>query len=255
MNTHSTAPLLELRKLVKRYGGLVATDHLDLNVRQGEIHAIIGPNGAGKTTLIHQISGAIAPNEGSILFQGRDITALSMHERVKLGLARSYQITNIFKACSVLDNIALAVQARRGSSMRFWRPAIADRALFDEAGEVGRRVGLGARLDVIAGNLAHGEQRQLEVGLALATQPKLLLLDEPMAGMGPDESARLIPLIKKLRNEIGVVLIEHDMDAVFQLADRISVLVAGRIISTGTPDQIRNDSEVKKAYLGDEAIA
>jgi branched-chain amino acid transport system ATP-binding protein len=255
VTTNSTEVLLDLRNLVKRYGGLVATDHLNLTVSRGEIHAIIGPNGAGKTTLIHQISGAIAPNEGSILFNGEDITRVTMHQRVKLGLARSYQITNIFKSYSVLDNIALAVQARRGSSMRFWKQAISDRALFDEARAIGERVGLGARVDAVAGNLAHGEQRQLEVGLALATLPKLLLLDEPMAGMGPDESARLIPLIKNLRNEIGVVLIEHDMDAVFQLADRISVLVSGRIIATGTPEQIRNDTEVRKAYLGDEAIA
>ena len=255
MTTNPTAALLHLDQLVKRYGGLVATDHLSLSVKQGEIHAIIGPNGAGKTTLIHQISGAIAPNAGRILFNGQDITRVAMHERVKLGLARSYQITNIFHAYSVLDNIALAVQARRGSSMRFWKPAIKDRALFDEAGAIGERVGLGARLDAIAGNLAHGEQRQLEVGLALATLPKLLLLDEPMAGMGPDESGRLIALIKNLPKEIGVVLIEHDMDAVFQLAERISVLVAGRIIATGTPDQIRNDVEVKKAYLGDEVTA
>jgi branched-chain amino acid transport system ATP-binding protein len=255
MNANSTETLLELRHLVKRYGGLLATDNLDLTVTRGEIHAIIGPNGAGKTTLIHQISGAIAPTSGSILFNGHDITGVSMHERVKLGLARSYQITNIFKEYSVLDNIALAVQARRGSSMRFWQQAVSDKALFDEARAIGGQVGLAARIDVIAGNLAHGEQRQLEVGLALATLPKLLLLDEPMAGMGPDESARLIPLIRNLRNEIGVVLIEHDMDAVFQLADRITVLVAGRVIATGTPDQIRNDPEVKKAYLGDEAIA
>jgi branched-chain amino acid transport system ATP-binding protein len=255
MSAKSTDTLLELRQLVKRYGGLVATDHLDLTVRRGEIHAIIGPNGAGKTTLIHQISGAIAPTAGSIVFNGRDITGVTMHERVKLGLARSYQITNIFHAYSVLDNIALAVQARRGSSMRFWKQAVSDHALFDEARAIGGQVGLGGRLAVIAGNLAHGEQRQLEVGLALATLPKLLLLDEPMAGMGRDESARLIPLIRNLRNEIGVVLIEHDMDAVFQLADRISVLVSGRIIATGTPDEIRNDTQVKKAYLGDEAIA
>jgi branched-chain amino acid transport system ATP-binding protein len=255
VNPNSTDTLLELRKLVKRYGGLVATDHLDLTFRRGEIHAIIGPNGAGKTTLIHQISGAIAPSAGSILFNGVDITGVTMHERVKLGLARSYQITNIFNHYSVLDNIALAVQARRGSSMRFWKQAVSDHALFDEARATGAKVGLGPRLDVIAGNLSHGEQRQLEVGLALATRPKLLLLDEPMAGMGPDESARLIPLIRQLRNEIGVVLIEHDMDAVFQLADRISVLVAGRIIATGTPDEIRGDKDVKQAYLGDEAIA
>ena len=255
MSIHSITPLLDLRKLVKRFGGLVATDHLSLTVQRGEIHAIIGPNGAGKTTLIHQISGSIVPDEGAVMFDGHDITTRSMHDRVKLGLARSYQITNIFKSCTVLDNISLAVQARSGSNMRFWQPAIKDAALFDEARAIGERVGLGTRLDVLAGNLAHGEQRQLEVGLALATLPKLLLLDEPMAGMGPEESARLIPLIKNLGSEIGVVLIEHDMDAVFRLADRISVLVAGRVIASGTPDEIRNDTQVKKAYLGDEAIA
>ena len=255
MRSDQPTALLDLRNLVKRYGGLTATDRLNLSVEQGEIHAIIGPNGAGKTTLIHQISGAIAPNEGSIVFDGREVIHLSMHQRVTQGLARSYQITNIFKSYSVLDNLALTVQARSGSSMRFWKQAISERALFDEARAIGERVGLGNRIDTIASSLAHGEQRQLEVGLALATRPKLLLLDEPMAGMGPEESARLIPLIKSLRSDIAVVLIEHDMDAVFQLADRISVLVAGRIIATGTADEIRNNIEVKKAYLGDEGAA
>ena len=255
MTTHIAPALLELRGLVKRYGGLLATDNLNLSVQRGEIHAIIGPNGAGKTTLVHQISGAVSSDAGAVLFEGRDITARPMHERVRLGLARSYQITNIFKACTVLDNIALPVQARRGSSMRFWRPANGDGALFEEAHAVAERVGLGPRIDALAGKLAHGEQRQLEVGLALATLPKLLLLDEPMAGMGPEESARLVPLIKGLGSEIGVMLIEHDMDAVFRLADRISVLVAGRVVASGTPDEIRNNSDVKRAYLGDEAIA
>jgi branched-chain amino acid transport system ATP-binding protein len=249
------APLLELCNLVKRYGGLTATASLSLHVDSGEIHAVIGPNGAGKTTLIHQISGAIAPNSGSIVFDGRAITHLPMHKRVAQGLVRSYQITNIFKSYSVLDNLALAVQARSGSSMRFWRPAISERTLFEQARAIGERIGLGARIDAVAGSLAHGEQRQLEVGLALATHPKLLLLDEPMAGMGPDESARMIALIRSLRSEIAILLIEHDMDAVFQLADRISVLVTGRIIATGMPNQIRANLEVKKAYLGDEVAA
>lgn len=245
-------PLLELRDLVKRYGGLTATHHLSLRVASGEIHAVIGPNGAGKTTLIHQISGAIAPNQGSILFDRQDVTRLPMHTRVARGLVRSYQITNIFGSYSVLDNLALAVQARSGSSMRFWRPAISERALFEQARAIGEQIGLGARIDAIAGSLAHGEQRQLEVGLALATSPKLLLLDEPMAGMGPEESACMISLIRSLRSEVAILLIEHDMDAVFQLADRISVLVAGRIIATGMPHEIRANVEVKKAYLGDE---
>ncbi|MCW5236673.1 ABC transporter ATP-binding protein [Verminephrobacter eiseniae] len=247
------ADVLSLHQLVKRYGGLVATDHLDLNIRHGEIHAIIGPNGAGKTTLIQQISGAIAPDRGRICFHGQDITRTTMHQRVRLGLARSYQITSVFPACSVLDNIALAVQARRGSSMRFWKPALADGALFEEARAIGCRIGLAARIHMRAGNLAHGEQRQLEVGLALATSPALLLLDEPMAGMG--DSTGMIALLDSLRNQLGIVLIEHDMHAVFQLADRISVLVSGRIIATGTAEQIRNDAQVRKAYLGDEAMA
>lgn len=247
--------ILALRQLVKRYGGLLATDHLDLTIHAGEIHAIIGPNGAGKTTLIHQISGAIAPNEGSIVFAGQDVTRRTMHQRVAGGLARSYQITNIFKNFSVLDNLALAVQARSGSSMRFWRAATRETALFDEARTIAQRVGLGPHADAAAGSLAHGGQRQLEVGLALATKPRLLLLDEPMAGMGHEESASLVPLIECLRPEIAVLLIEHDMDAVFRIADRISVLVAGRIIASGTPDEIRNNIDVKRAYLGDEAIA
>jgi branched-chain amino acid transport system ATP-binding protein len=244
--------LLELRNLVKRYGGLVATDHLNLTLMPGEIHAIIGPNGAGKTTLIQQISGAITPNEGAILLDGRDITQRPMHQRVALGLARSYQITNNFSAYSVLDNLALAVQAQSGRSMRFWRPVVTENALFEQAAAIAERVGLSGRIHRIAGSLAHGEQRQLEVGLALATNPRMLLLDEPMAGMGPEESARLIPLITELRPSIAVLLVEHDMDAVFRMADRISVLVAGRIIASGAPDQIRSNPAVRQAYLGDE---
>jgi branched-chain amino acid transport system ATP-binding protein len=178
-----------------------------------------------------------------------------MHERVARGLARSYQITNIFGGVSVLDNLALAVQARSGSSMRFWKPAVAEKVLFDEAEAIAQRIGLGARLAARAGDLSHGEQRRLEVGLALATQPKLLLLDEPMAGMGHEESDELVPLIEALRPAVAVLLVEHDMDTVFRLADRISVLVAGRIIASGTPEDIRADAEVRQAYLGDEVQA
>ena len=246
-------PLLELRSLVKRYGGLTATDRLNLSIAPGETHAVIGPNGAGKTTLIHQISGGLKPDEGSVWFDGADVTALPMHERVRRGLARSYQITNIFRNCTVLDNLALAVQARSGSSMRFWRPAISESGLFDEARGLGHQIGLGARLDALAGSLAHGEQRQLEVGLALATRPAMLLLDEPMAGMGPKESRDLAPLITGLRGKLAVLLVEHDMETVFALADRISVLVYGRIAATGTADEIRNDPEVRRAYLGETA--
>jgi branched-chain amino acid transport system ATP-binding protein len=245
--------LLDLRGLVKRYAALTATD-LSLTIARGEIHAIIGPNGAGKTTLIHQISGALAPDQGRILFDGRDVTRASMHERVARGLARSYQVTNIFRRYSVLDNLALTAQARRGTSMRFWRPAVADAEVFEEARAMAERVGLSKRVDARAGDLAHGEQRQLEVGLALATRPKLLLLDEPMAGMGAEDGG-LIALVQSLRRDTTVLLVEHDMDAVFQLADRISVLVTGRVIATGSPAEIRANVEVKRAYLGDEAAA
>src|SRR5690606_19561242 len=181
-----------------------------------------------------------------------DVTSLPMEKRVGLGLARSYQITNVFRNCSVLDNLSLAVQARHGTSMRFWRPAIQASHIFDESRSLAEKIGLGQRLETLAGSLAHGEQRMLEVGLALATQPSMLLLDEPMAGMGPKESRSLIPLIESLGDELTVLLVEHDMETVFQLADRISVLVSGRIIATGSPDEIRGNAEVRKAYLGDE---
>ncbi|MFT3718446.1 ABC transporter ATP-binding protein [Pseudorhodoferax sp.] len=244
--------ILRTERLVKRFGGLVATDHASLSVRAGELHALIGPNGAGKTTLIHQLSGALAPTSGSIHFDGREVTAVPIHARVHLGLVRSYQITSVFKRLSVLDNLALAVQARDGSSLRFWRPARAERARYEAAAAVAARVGLDPHLGRIAGALSHGEQRQLEVGLALALNPKLLLLDEPMAGMGPDESERMVALLQSLRGEVTMLLVEHDMDAVFRLADRISTLVFGKVIATGTPDQIRENPDVKRAYLGDE---
>jgi branched-chain amino acid transport system ATP-binding protein len=249
------AELLQVRALTRRFGGLTATDALDLEVRAGELHALIGPNGAGKTTLIHQLSGALRPDRGAIAFDGADVTYRSQHERVHLGLARSYQITSVFRSRSVLENLVLAVLARSGSSLRFWRPLARERALYDEAAATASRVGLGARLDQPAGALAHGEQRQLEVGLTLATRAKLLLLDEPMAGMGPEESAAMVALLAGLKGTVTMLLVEHDMDAVFRLADRISVLVAGRIIATGAPDAIRLNAEVKRAYLGDELAA
>jgi branched-chain amino acid transport system ATP-binding protein len=245
--------LLRTDQLVKRFGGLVATDHASLSVHTGEVHALIGPNGAGKTTLIHQLSGALASDAGRIHFDGQDVMAMPIHRRVHQGLVRSYQITSVFKRLSVLDNLALARQARDGSSMRFWRPGRAERARYEAAAAVAERVGLGARLGRIAGALSHGEQRQLEVGLALALNPKLLLLDEPMAGMGPDESERMVALLQGLRGSVTMLLVEHDMDAVFRLADRISTLVNGRIIATGTADEIRTHPEVKSAYLGDDA--
>ncbi len=247
--------LLGIAGLVKRFGGLTATDQVSLEIERGEVHALIGPNGAGKTTLIAQLTGSLASDAGSLMFDQTDITRMPQHERVREGLARSYQITSIFGKFSVLDNLALAVQARSGSSMSFWRSLAAETALFDEAHALAERVGLAGREAVIAGNLAHGEQRQLEVGLALATRPKLLLLDEPMAGMGPEESALMMDLVEKVRAEVTVLLVEHDMDAVFRLADRISVMVGGRLIATGVPADIRVNAEVRKAYLGDEAAA
>ena len=250
-----SAPLLKIDGLVKRFGGLAATDHAHLSVKRGEIHALIGPNGAGKTTLIHQISGALSPDEGAIWFDGDDVTHLPMHQRALGGLVRSYQITSIFQRLSVLDNVALAVQAISGSSFSFWKPARSEASRYAKAATVIDRVGLSRQTHTLAGALSHGEQRQLEVGIALATQPQLLLLDEPMAGMGPDESERMVTLLQSLRGETTILLVEHDMDAVFRLADTISVLVAGQVIASGTPQDIKESTAVKQAYLGDEAIA
>jgi branched-chain amino acid transport system ATP-binding protein len=247
--------MLELRSLSKHFGGVVATDAVSLRIAAGETHALIGPNGAGKTTLIGQICGNLASDSGEIRFLGSDITRVPQHSRVKAGLARSYQVTSVFGRFSVLDNLALAVQARSGSSFSFWRPVAAERALVDEALALAGEIGLAAKKDAIAAALSHGEQRALEVGLALATRPKLLLLDEPMAGMGPEESQQMIALVAGLRSRVTLLLVEHDMDAVFRLADRISVLVNGRVIASGTPEHIRTDAEVRKAYLGDEMAA
>jgi branched-chain amino acid transport system ATP-binding protein len=247
--------VLELKKVSKRFGGVVATDEVTLDVAQGEVHALIGPNGAGKTTLIGQISGSLGVDSGEIRFLGADVTRARQHQRVRAGLARSYQITSIFKRFSVLDNLALAVQARSGSSFSFWHPVASESALFDQARAIAAQVGLSDKLESLAATLAHGEQRALEVGLALATRPKLVTLDEPMAGMGPEESQRMIALIGRIRAEVTVLLVEHDMDAVFRLADRITVLVDGRVIATGRPDEIRLDAEVRRAYLGDEHAA
>src|SRR3989442_5396469 len=247
--------MLELKDVSKRFGGVVATDDVTLDVMRGEVHALIGPNGAGKTTLIGQISGSLGVDSGEIRFQGSDVTRLKQHERVKAGLARSYQITSIFKRFTVLDNLALAVQARSGSSFSFWHPVAKEAALFGEARTIADQIGLSQKIDSLAATLAHGEQRALEVGLALATQPKLVLLDEPMAGMGPEESQRIIALIGRIRAQVTVLLVEHDMDAVFRLADRITVMVNGRVIATGNPETIRSDAEVRKAYLGDEVAA
>ena len=247
--------MLSLKKLGKRFGGVVAVDDVDLEVAQGEVHALIGPNGAGKTTLISLISGTMPSNQGEILFLSENLTRAQAHARVAAGLARSYQITSIFRRFSVLDNLALAVQARSGSSFSFWKPVEQETALFDEARAIASEVDLTSKLSYTGMELSHGEQRALEVGLALATRPKLVLLDEPMAGMGPEESQRMIALIKRIRAQVTVLLVEHDMDAVFRLADRISVMVNGRLIATGMPAEIRANPEVRKAYLGDELAA
>ena len=243
--------MLELRSLSKHFGGVVATDDVTLDVKPGEVHALIGPNGAGKTTLIAQVAGDLGSDRGEILFEGADITRAPQHERVRAGIARSYQITSIFRRLSVLDNLALAVQARSGSSFSFWRPVAGETALAEEARAIAAEIGLSGREGVVAATLAHGEQRALEVGLALATRPKLVLLDEPMAGMGQEESQRVVELVERIRARVAVLLVEHDMDAVFRLADRISVLVSGRVIASGAPEAIRAHVEVKKAYLGE----
>jgi branched-chain amino acid transport system ATP-binding protein len=249
-----TDGLLGVRGLTKRFGGLVATDGVDLDVAEGETLAIIGPNGAGKTTLIGQLSGDLIPDAGTIRFAGADITALRAAARSQRGLARSFQITSIFRDFTALDNVALAVQAHAGHSFHFWTPARAERALREPAHAILEQVGLGARADVPAGTLAHGEQRQLEIAMALGTRPTLLLLDEPVAGMGADESQRMVQLLRALRGRHTIVLVEHDMDVVFALADRISVMVYGRVIASGTPEAIRANADVRRAYLGEETL-
>ena len=245
--------LLKTKGLIKRFGGLVATDNLSIEVREGEIHALIGPNGAGKTTLVGQLTGNLRPDSGTIHFAGRDVTRLPIHARVQLGLARSFQITAVLREFSAIENVALAVQAHAGHSFRFLADVRFDKSLREPAWQSLELVGLDARAGVPAATLSHGEQRQLEIAMALAGDPKLLLLDEPMAGMGVEESQRLVGFLGGLKGRRAMLLIEHDMDAVFALADRITVLVYGRAIASGTPDEIRASPEVRHAYLGEEA--
>jgi len=247
--------LLEVRGLRKIFGALLASDDVDLEVHEGETHAIIGPNGAGKTTLISQLAGSLLPDRGRVRFAGEDITALSAPARARRGFARSFQITSIYPDFTALENVMLAVQAHSGSSFRFWRPAREEASLRSPASAILEEVGLSGRGDVLAANLAHGEQRALEIATALATRPRLLLLDEPVAGMGAEETQRMIALLSSLKGGKTLILVEHDMDAVFSLADRISVLVYGRIIATGRPEEIRANSEVRRAYLGEEIAA
>jgi len=244
--------MLKLNKLVKSFGGILATDNLTFEVEKGELHALIGPNGAGKTTLLGQITGEIQHDSGSIIFDGKNISDLPIHIRSKLGLARSFQITNIFKDMSSLDNVALAVQSRLGHSFHFWDNPREDLKIKDSASIFLEKVGLENRADIIAGKLSHGEHRQLEIAMALATSPKMLLLDEPMAGMGQEESKAMVTILQKLKSELTILLIEHDMDVVFALADKITVLVYGKRIATDSPEIIRNIPEVQAAYLGEE---
>ncbi len=244
--------LLQTENLTKRFGGVIASDSVNLEVQRGELHAVIGPNGAGKTTLIGQLTGEITPDNGRIRFDGGDITVLPTYRRSMLGLARSFQITSLFLDFTALDNVALAVQAHAGHSFHFWRNARAEESLRRPARAALERVGLADRADTTVAALSHGEHRQLEIAMALATGPRMLLLDEPMAGMGPEQSARMVDMLRELKREVAILLIEHDMEAVFALADRITVLVYGRVIASGQPDDIRSDPKVREAYLGEE---
>lgn len=244
-------PVLALSRLAKSFGALKVTDGVSFDLRPGEVHALIGPNGAGKSTLIHQIAGSLRPDAGEIRFLGRDVGQLSVAKRARLGLARSFQVSSLLLDFSALRNVMLAVQARQGSSFNFWHPVTTDRELRERAMAMLQRVGLAERALIEVGALSHGERRRLEIAVALGLEPKAFLFDEPMAGMGPEGSKELTRFLDGLRHEAPILLIEHDMDAVFALADRISVLFYGRIIASGSPAEIRADAEVRKAYLGE----
>ena len=247
-------PILKIISLCKQFGGITATNNVNLDINEGEIHAVIGPNGAGKTTLISQLSGDLKADKGAILFQGGLINNISSNKRSLLGIARTFQITSLMLDMSTLENVALAVQAHSGHSYRFWQDARQDYQLVEPAVKVLKQVGLLGRKNIMTRELSHGEHRQLEIAMALATQPKLLLLDEPMAGMSAEETQKLIAILKKLKTGKTMILIEHDMNAVFSLADRITVMVYGKIIATGSPKEIRANQNVKAAYLGDEEL-
>ena len=247
--------MLKVNSLVKSFGGLLATDNLSFEVEAGKLHAVIGPNGAGKTTLISQITGETKPDSGTVIFDGDDISDVPVHLRSARGLARSFQITNIFPDMTTWDNVALAVQAQAGHSFHFWKDARKDPLLREPALVYLEQVGLAKRAGIVAGQLSHGEHRQLEIAMALATRPKMLLLDEPMAGMGPEESKAMVDILQGLKRKLTILLIEHDMDVVFTLADQITVLVYGRGIATDSPEAIRNHPEVQAAYLGEEEVS
>ena len=246
-----TRPIVSVNGLVKRFGGLTATDRVSLTVAPGEIHALIGPNGAGKTTLISQIAGEERQDEGTIALEGRDVSALPLYRRVRLGFARTFQVTCLLPEYTAAQNVAIAVQIRQGHSFRLWGDVRRDRALREDALTLLGDAGMAERADERVANLSHGERKQLELVVALATKPKVLLLDEPMAGLGPTESGQMVQQLRALKRHFGMLLVEHDMDAVFALADRISVLVYGRIIATGKPDEIRGNPEIRTAYLGE----
>jgi branched-chain amino acid transport system ATP-binding protein len=243
-------PILSVRSLSKRFGAVQASNDFSLEVTRGELHALIGPNGAGKTTVINQLCGELLPDSGRIVFNDRPITRMPVHRRARLGLARSYQITAVFEQLTVRENLSLAIQAHNGHSFRFWRKAVDDPLIRREVEPALRRVGLEERSGIPAASLSHGEKRQLEVGMALAGHPKMLLLDEPYAGMGPGGAVELTKLIAGLKNEVTILLVEHDMGAVFTLADRITVLVYGKAIASGSPQEIRENPVVREAYLG-----
>ena len=246
--------MLETRSLSKRYGALLVTDGVSLKVQPGELHAIIGPNGAGKTTLINQLSGELTPDSGSVYFDGQNVTELSIASRARRGLLRSYQITSVFDEFTVLENAALAARGSRKGAFGMWKPLLGDPQDRDAALQGIEAAGLSTRAEVKAGELGYGERRQLELAMALAARPKFLLLDEPMAGMSVQESAQVVALLQRLKGRFTILLVEHDMEAVFALADRISVLVYGQILVTGTPEEIRANAEVRATYLGDEAL-
>lgn len=248
-----TVPALEARRLVKRFGGITATNDVSLAIEKDELHALIGPNGAGKTSLISLLAGELAPDAGSILYHGESVTHLKVHQRCRTGIARSFQITSLCNEFTVIDNVIATILARDGWGRAFWRDARSDAARLAGAHQIVERVGLAGQGEAIVASLSHGEQRQLEVGLALATGADVLLLDEPLAGMGIAEASAMVALLQKLKTGLTIVLIEHDMDAVFSLADRISVLSYGSVIATGTPTEIQQDSNVRAAYLGEGA--
>ncbi len=245
--------LLEIRDLQKSFGGVHATKNVSLDVLEGEVHAVIGPNGAGKTTLISQLCGEQFPDSGRVRFAGKDITRASGPARAHMGIARSFQITTVFQDMTLLENVSVSVQAHDGHSFRFWADAGRDAALNAKAMTFLEEVGLQEKAHVLSREVSHGEHRQLEIAMALATEPKMLLLDEPMAGMGTEESQRMIEILKRFKGQKTMLLVEHDMDAVFALADRISVLVYGELIATDTPAAIRDNEAVRQAYLGEEA--